>query len=251
MNSIIAEILVDLFCSFDQEISPKFANLSREEKLKIALEKFAQLGWAKQVTNETNHVHWQSTTKLAREMKMAGRRFTEFPSQSRLTTTNESAEEYAKCMATVIRHHRNLTFMMVALTFKLKSRGIMYRACSENWEVEWVPTPKGLFVGIDDHVILATGLEPTCCMFERKGLMARRIDSNAGISWWPTAEGLAQGLGNPTGDGYELAEKLLGLDPGSLKQECFKQADPEQFRGKLVAARLPGSSVISRRRSGA
>ena len=33
MNSIIPDILVDLFCSFDQEIYPKFANLNKAEPL--------------------------------------------------------------------------------------------------------------------------------------------------------------------------------------------------------------------------
>jgi hypothetical protein len=86
-----------------------------------------------------------------------------------------------------------------------------------------VLTPKGVFVGYDDESNIAKAFRPIYSELEKKHLMARRIGVKGRVSWWPTAEGLALGLGDATGGGYELAERLLGVASGSLRKTRHKQ----------------------------
>ena len=115
----------------------------------------------------------------------------------------------------------------------MRSRGLMERRCSDDLQASWVLTPKGVFVGYDDESDIGKAFLPICSELEKRHLMARRIGAKGHVSWWPTAEGLALGLGDTTGDGYGLAERLLRAEPGSLRKPSTTKVKTS-YQGKLI-----------------
>ena len=224
MKAAVDEILIDLFSKLDRDIQQESVSLSREEKLEIALRVFQQRGWAEQITDDGDQVQWRTTAALAREMEQAAAMLKPIRLTFRpLVAKNDTAREYRRCIRTAIRWYSDLTLWRISAEFGLRSRGLMERRCSDDLQVSWVLTPKGVFVGYDDESDIGKAFLPIYSELEKKHLMARRIGAKGHVSWWPTAEGLALGLGDATGNAYELAERLLGVEPGSLRKSRHKQ----------------------------
>lgn len=224
MEAAVDEILVDLFASLDGDIRQETVSLSREAKLSIALEVFQKRGWAERTTDEGDQLHWRTTAALISEMEDAAAMLKPVHLTFRpLVAKNDSAKEYRRCVAIAIQWHSDLALWKISADLGLRSRGLMERRCSDDLRVNWVLTPKGIFVGYDDKSNIAKIFRPIYLELEKRHLMARRIGLKGCVSWWPTAEGLALGLGDVTGNGYELAERLLGVEPGSLRKTRHKQ----------------------------
>ena len=114
MKAKVDKILVQLFDRFDEDIRPRFKNLTRMAKLRIALGEFQDRGWAERIIDDDGVFHWQSTAKLTADRKEAKEMRQPFmlPQRERMTEM-ETPEEYERCFELMVDRHADFLLVLM------------------------------------------------------------------------------------------------------------------------------------------